>query len=148
MNDRLDRLEAELADLRPHDASPQPATAHRGSPGSFRVVMAALAVGTCSNGGWAGRRRACGDRFSVEPSKHPAKWSCFTSGLEPTPQVELGVPSPTLMAYQRALARSPEALDARLDKDAALPLGPDPELAQISAFTRSDSALRALLGED
>lgn len=58
------------------------------------------------------------------------------------------VPQPTLLAYQRALARSPEELDVLLNQHAlATPLR-DPQPVQVGAFTRSDAALHALLGDD
>jgi hypothetical protein len=64
----------------------------------------------------------------------------------PAPVVE--DPGPTLLAYERALARSPEELDALLGKHAVAAQEPDTEPVPISAFTRSDAALRRLLGDD
>jgi hypothetical protein len=55
---------------------------------------------------------------------------------------------PTLLAYQRALARSPEELEALLNKHALVSPVFDPQLVLIGAFTRSDAALHALLGDD
>jgi hypothetical protein len=53
-------------------------------------------------------------------------------------------PAPTVLAYQRALARSPEELTALFDKHAAV--APDP--MPVAAFTRSNATLDALLGDD
>jgi hypothetical protein len=78
-------------------------------------------------------------------------------GVEPEPIAVLPQPAPpvmvvnsgfTLLAYQRALARSPEDLDALLAKDAVVAPESNPELVRISAFTRSNAAIHALLGDD
>jgi hypothetical protein len=55
--------------------------------------------------------------------------------------------APTLLTYQRALARSPEDLDALLDKQAVTAPGLEPELVPIS-FSRFDAGLHDLPGED
>jgi hypothetical protein len=55
---------------------------------------------------------------------------------------------PTLLAYQRALARSPEELEALLNRHALAAPASDPELVRIGALTRSDAALHTLLGDD
>jgi hypothetical protein len=66
----------------------------------------------------------------------------------PAPPAVVERPAPTLLAYQQALARSPEELDAVLDRDAEAPRPEGPELSATCAFTRSDAALHALLGDD
>ena len=146
MNDRIDRLEAELAGLRPHDASPQlreriaDHLARTGSPVSF----------------WPWGLVLAGGLAAAVFALIVFSWSARTPGearlpiveAKPEQQAEVEASSPTLLTYQRALAQSPEALDIRLDKDAVLPVGAGPRFAQISAFTRSDAALHALLGED
>jgi hypothetical protein len=65
--------------------------------------------------------------------------------VEPTPPVEVESPDvpPSVLAYQRALARSPDDLSALLDKHATTP-GPPP----VAAFTRSNATLDALIGDD
>jgi hypothetical protein len=146
MNDPFDRIEAELAALRPHDASPglrQRIADHQARSGSSSSLWpwgVALAGGLA-----AAVLAAIVFPWTVKTS---GEVGALQVGTQSVPGVAVEPPLPTLMVYQRALARSPEALDARLDKDAALPMGPDPQLAQISAFTRSDAALHALLGED
>jgi hypothetical protein len=55
---------------------------------------------------------------------------------------------PTLLAYERALARSPEDLNALLSHRATVAPVLRPEPARIGAFPRSDASLRTLLGED
>jgi hypothetical protein len=67
-----------------------------------------------------------------------------TVGPPPEPPVAVEDALPTLLAYERALARSPEDLDALLNKHPQFA----PERVRIGAFTRSDAALRDLLGED
>ena len=64
------------------------------------------------------------------------------------PLVEIEKSGRTRLAYWRALARSPEVLDALFDKDTMVSPRPAPEFVQFYAFARSDAALRALLGED
>jgi cell division septation protein DedD len=56
--------------------------------------------------------------------------------------------APMLLAYQRALARSPEQLDALLDRHAGMTPLRDSQFVRIGAFTRSDAALHTLLGDD
>jgi hypothetical protein len=68
--------------------------------------------------------------------------------VQAEPPVEVEDTGPSPLAYRRALARSPDELDALLDKDAMVAPGPNPELARICTFTRTNAALRALLGED
>ncbi len=77
--------------------------------------------------------------------------------VEPKPLVVLPQPEPFVaiedlgprrQAYWRALARSPEELDALLDKDTKLPPNLNPEHVRICIFTRSDAELHTLLGED
>jgi len=62
--------------------------------------------------------------------------------------VEVDDSEPTLLAYERALARSPEDLIALLNRRATVDGESRPELARIGAFTRPDGSLRTLLGED
>jgi hypothetical protein len=64
------------------------------------------------------------------------------------PATEVEDPGPTLLAYERALARSPEELDALLDKHGTAGEEPDPGLALHDIFIRSDAALRPLLGDN
>jgi hypothetical protein len=146
MNEAHDRLETELAALQLHDASPElrrriaDHRAHSLRPGSRRRwaltiasgLAAACAVAILLHGG--GRPR-------VEPEQTIVM-------VPPVPPVEVEDSGPTRRAYQRALARSPEDLDALLDKDAMAAQKPNPELVRICASNRSDAELRALLGEN
>ena len=94
------------------------------------------------------------DRDGGGGSPSPAAWPplawrrSFSDGeaagrVEPEPTVVLPQPAPpvevedsglTRLAYQRALARSPEDLDALLDKDAMAAPEPNPELVRICCF--------------
>jgi len=59
---------------------------------------------------------------------------------------ESETPAPTVLAYQRALARSPEDLNALLDQQAVTRSNPKPLAA--GTFARSPAAIDALLGDD
>jgi hypothetical protein len=67
---------------------------------------------------------------------------------QPAPPNAIQTSGPTLLAYERALDRSPEELDALLDKDAAAAPELRPDVVRSGAFARSEATLRALLGED
>jgi hypothetical protein len=145
MSAKPDPLEEELSALRPHEVSPElrrhiarrlgevPRVPHR------RLWRLALAGGLAA---------AClavvllwpGGGARVEPERvvrpQPA---------QPTPAEDAG---PTLLAYERALDRSPEELDALLDKDAGGAPELHPDLVRSGAFMRSEAALRAILGEE
>jgi hypothetical protein len=136
MNDLPDPLEAELSALRPAEPS-------------------------------AGLRRGIGRRLETAPPGRRRAWALglaaaclagvvFLAGrggrigpnrIVPQPLALAEDSEPTLLEYQRALARSPEDLEALLDKHAFSPQ-PNPEPEPASALTRSDPALEALLGED
>jgi hypothetical protein len=71
--------------------------------------------------------------------------------VPPPPQTvpaEVEDAGPMLLVYQRALARSPEDLDALLDKEAGGSPDVNPELVRVGPLTRSDATLHALLGKD
>ena len=146
MNEAPDPLEALLSALRPHEVSPglRQRVAKRLGDSSpkkrrrpWRIALAGGLAAACLA---AVLFRWRGDR-----------------GVEPGPIAVLPQPAPpvmvvdsgfTLLAYERALARSPEDLDALLAKDAVVAPESNPELVRICAFPRSDAALRALLGDD
>ena len=62
----------------------------------------------------------------------------------PPAGVESPDPAPSVLAYQQALARSPDELTALLDRHAAA--APDP--VPVPAFPRSNATLNALIGDD
>jgi hypothetical protein len=136
-----DPLETELSALRPREVSPElrqrvaerladapPSMARR----LWVIVLASGLAAACLIWIllWRGRSR-------VEPEP-------FVKELPPPLPVEVEEPAPTLLAYQRALARSPQDLDALLEGQATN----TPEPVPFSAFTRSKATLDALLGDD
>jgi hypothetical protein len=151
MSEPIDPLEKELSALHPREVSPalrrrigerlaDPARARwRIRPLALAggLAAAALAVVLFRGGGDQGPRPGPGP-IVVKP--------------RPAPSVEVEEDAddsePTLLAYERALARSPEDLNALLSHRAASTPGPDPEPARIGVFLRSDASLRTLLGAD
>jgi hypothetical protein len=148
MNEANENLEAELAALRPHDATPElrrriaDHRAHSRSPGSRWQWPLALASGLAAACVVAVFLRWGGGR-DVKPQPNRVR-----NQPQPAPAVAAEDAVPTFLAYRSALARSPEDLDALLAKEAAVTRESSPELVQISAFTRSDAALQTLLGDD
>ena len=146
MNEAPDPLEALLSALHPHEVSPglRQRIAERLGDSSpkkhqrpWRIALVAGVAAACLAGvlfRWGGDR-------GVEPGP-------IAGQPQPAPPVMVVDSGFTLLAYQRALARSPEDLDALLAKDAVVAPESNPELVGICAFTRSDVALHALLGDD
>ena len=146
MNEAPDPLEALLSALRPHEVSPglRQRIAERLGDSSpkkrqrpWRIALVGGLAAACLA---AVLFRWGGDR-GVEPGP-------IAGQPQPAPPVMVVDSGFTLLAYQRALARSPEDLDALLAKDAVVAPESNPELVGICAFTRSDVALHALLGDD
>jgi len=146
MNEADDPLEAELAALRPHEVS----------PGLQRRVAERLAQAPPSRARWlwgsalaGGLAAAClvaaillgRGTGPVVPTRRT------TVEVPPAPRGASDDSLPTLQVYQRALAWSPEALDALLDKHAVRASSPEPREARLCAFLQSDAAIHALLGE-
>jgi hypothetical protein len=145
MNEAPDPLEAELSALRPQEVSPQLRQRVAESladlqPAKLRRVWWLALVGglaaACLAGIllWRESRRVEPEPMVVQPP--PA----------PPPHVEDA--EPTLLAYERALSRSPEELDALLNKPAMAGPEAHPEVARIGAFNRADATLHALIGDD
>jgi hypothetical protein len=138
-------LEAELAALRPHEVSPglrrriaeRLADAPRPKRRRlWRIAFAACLAAACLAAvllWWGGRR-------SVEPEPRLVQ-------PKPPPPVAIDESEPTLRAYQRALARSAEDLDALLTQHGLSPEA-HTDLVPTGAFPHSDAALHDLLGED
>jgi hypothetical protein len=152
MSDALDPLEAELSALRPHEVSPG---LRRGIAEGLAEAPPAPPLSPTAQAGWGwrialagGLAAAClaavvfwwarGRRVEPEQIVRP----------QPAPPALIEDSEPTLLEYQRALSRSSEELDALLNKHARAAPQPNPELERIGAFTRSEAALHALLGED
>jgi hypothetical protein len=146
MTEAPDPLEAELSALQPHEPSPglrqRIADSLADAPPAKlrRVWWFALAGGLAAAClaavlfWWGAGRRIDSKRIIVRP--------------QPARSVEGENSEPTLLMYQHALARSPEALDALLDKQAVVAPEANPELVPIGPFSRSDAVLHTLLGDD
>jgi hypothetical protein len=114
-DDDLDAFEAELASFEPRAMSPElrrrigdDLVAHRAQRLRMVPVLAGLAAAACIVIGfalWHGGRSTVAVNPPVLPSPPPERSVPPSSGAT-TP--------PTLIEYQRAIARSPEALDALL----------------------------------
>ncbi len=145
MNEPHDPLEAELADLRPHEPSPglRQRIAGRLRPPvpsrprwAWRVVVAGgLAAACLAAAVLLGRGKDRGEPIVRPRPPHPE------------PPGERDDTAPTLKAYAHALARSPEELDALLDKHAAHAPERNRQPVAVRAFTWSDADLRTLTGE-
>jgi hypothetical protein len=146
MNEAPDPLEALLSALRPREVSSglRQRVAERlgDSPPKkrrrpWRIALAGGLAAACLAAvlfRWGGDRVVKPQPIAVLPQPAP-----------PVMVVDSGF---TILAYERALARSPEDLDALLAKDAVVVPESNPELVGICAFTRSDVAIHALLGDD
>lgn len=64
----------------------------------------------------------------------------------PPASVEPESPPPSVLVYRRALARSPEALDALLDQQVAVQ--PDAGLVPVGLFNRSPGTINGFIGDD
>jgi hypothetical protein len=146
MSEAPDPLEAELAALRPQEVSPglrrrlarrlaeaPPAKGRR----RWRLALAGGLAAACLAVvllWWANTRRDQPKPVVGKP--------------RPQPRARVADAEPTVRDYQRALARSPEDLDVLLNRQAKVAPKPRPESVPLRAFTRSEAALNALLGED
>jgi hypothetical protein len=146
MNEAPDPVEALLSALRPHEVSSglrQRVALRLGdSPPQkrrrpWRIALAGGLAAACLAAvlfRWGGDRVVKPQPIAVLP--------------QPAPRDMVADSGFTILAYERALARSPEDLDALLAKDAAVAPESKPELVRICAFTQSNAALHALSGED
>jgi len=141
MSDAPDPLEGELAALRPPPVSPElrrkiaDRLARSRRAWRLAAVAGLIAVGLTAALAWrAGGRRDKAVPVPVVPAPAPAA----------VPESS----EPTLIVYRRALARSPEELDAMLDEHATLAPNSNPEPVAAGAFARSGRQLRDLIGDD
>ena len=146
MNEAPDPLEALLSAVRPHEVSSElrQRVAKRlgNSPPQRRqrpwqIALAGGLAAACLAAvlfQWEGKRAVETPPIAVLPQS--------------APPLTAVAPGFTILAYERALARSPEDLDALLTRDAAVALESDPELVRIRAFSQSNAELHALLGDE
>jgi hypothetical protein len=146
MNEAPDPLEALLSALRPHEVSSElrqrvamrlgdSAPKKRRRP--WRIALAGGLAAACLAAvlfQWEGERAVETPPIAVLPRS--------------APPLTTVAPGFTILAYERALARSPEDLDALLTRDAAVALESNPELVRIRAFSQSNAELHALLGDE
>jgi hypothetical protein len=138
MSDAPDPLERELSALRPRAVSPELRRRVGNRLGARRRWAWALAL--------AGVLAAAFVVVLIAPRKKEPLPPAPPAVVPPAPPApaEPESPAPTVWTFHRALARSPEDLDALLDRQRA---NPDPEPVP-AAWTRSPAALDALLGDD
>ena len=150
MNEPRDPFEEELSELSPREVSPalrgRIASSLSGAPPGRSgrhwplalaggLAAACLAFALFSGGGGGGGGVGPGP---PDVSPRPA----------PVAVASVDDSTPRLLAYQRALARSPEDLGALLDRQALVLSGPRSGPPPIRGFSRSDTSLRSLLGDD
>jgi hypothetical protein len=153
MSETFDPLEAELSALRPREVSPglrrriaeRLADPPRAGRRTRRIALVAGLAAACLAVVLFRRGGGPGQGSGPRPDPGPV-----VVQPRPVPPVEVDADDsePTLLAYDLALARSPEDLIALLNRRAAVDRESRPELARIGAFTRPDASLRTLLGED
>jgi hypothetical protein len=146
MNETPDPLEAELTALRPREVSPglRQRVAERlaefptvKSIRPWRLALASGLAAACLAVVLLWREGGGGGISDLDPV------------LPPQPPPSVVEQRPTLLAYERALGRSPEALDALLSKHAVTSPESNADVVHVGAsFMGSDAALHALLGED
>jgi hypothetical protein len=138
-----DPLENELAALRPRPVSPElrdrvaerlktPAPSRRWVWGS---VLAGVLAGI-------------GVIAVILPNRKEPSLPVPPAVVPPPPpaSAEPESPPPSVLAYRRALARSPEALDALLDQQVAVQ--PDAGLVPVGLFNRSPGTINGFIGDD
>jgi hypothetical protein len=139
-----DPLENELASLRPRPVSPElrDRVAERlnaPAPGRRWVWGVALVGVLLVVGVIALVRPTWKEPIPpVPPAVAPPPPAPLTT--EPESQV------PSVLAYRRALAQSPEALDALLDQQVAVQ--PDAGLVPVGMFHRSPGTINGFIGDD
>jgi hypothetical protein len=142
MNEDHEPLETELFALRPIDASVElrrRIAGHRerqsvASRRRWSLVLAGGLAAACFVVVLLPKRAGRSDGSGVD----------VVETVSPRVEPEGFVPS--LLAYHRALDRSPADLDDLLNRHARAASGSDAALVRTLAFTRSDSELQALFG--
>jgi hypothetical protein len=151
MTEKHDSLQADLSALRP-----QPVSAELRRRIAERLAAQPVPV----RRQWTWRRALAGSLAAASLAAIVGWWIFAWMGgrnvnappelarIQPGIAAEADVAPPTLLAYQRALARSPEELDVLLNRHALATPYPEPQPVPVGAFTRSEAALHALLGDD
>jgi hypothetical protein len=138
VNEQRDPLEAELAALRPPAISPE----------LRQQVAARLAASPSRRWRWAvasfGPMVAAVILVSVFPTRKEPPPPVPPPLPAPLPAAtEPESPTPSVLAYQRAFARSPEEFDALLDRQSTTNPGP----VVTASISRSPAALDSFIGD-
>ena len=137
-----DPLENELAALRPRPVSPElrdrVAERLNASAPSRRWIWGVAFVGVLAAVGAIAL--VVPNRKEPSPPVPPAMVPMPPTATEPES------PPPSVLVYRRALARSPEALDALLDQQ--VPVQPDAGLVPVGLFNRSPGTINGFIGDD
>ncbi len=144
MSEAVDPLETELSALSPHGVSPD-----------FRSRVADRLAARPTHNRWIKRIALIGALATAGTLVLLAPWR---KDLAP-PEIPLIVPAPpaaiesqddapALIAYQRALARSPEDLDALFERFAASAPNADSARMPVGIFPRSGAIIDVLLGDN
>jgi hypothetical protein len=146
MNEQLDPWEMELLAVRPQSLSAE----------ARQRIAERLAEPVPRRSQWVWGRLLAGSLSAACLTAIAWSW-IGGQHVKPPPQAATSQPSdaslvdvagPTLLAYQRALARSPEDFEVLLNRHVLATQFPEPLPVPVGAFTRSDAALHALLGDD
>jgi hypothetical protein len=145
MSEAPDPLETELLALRPHEVSPE----------LRRRVAERLAESSAARRRWRWRIALAGGLAAAFVAAMLFPWRAGRRDepapipvvVQPALAVEAKRSFPTLIEYERALARSPEELDSVLKRGADW-APPNRELVSMFTVIRSDAQLRDLLGEN
>jgi hypothetical protein len=152
MNEPYDPMEAELEAMKPHGMSPElrqrianeleseVSPRPRGLRPHRRLWGAALTIGLVA---------ACLSAVVFLWLRDREETVENAPAGEPSPHSSASVPDdalPTLWTYRSALTRSPQAVEALLDRHARIGSRADPEETQIHAFTRLEVRFQDLKG--
>jgi hypothetical protein len=145
MNLPDDSFEAELATLRPREVSPELRN---------RIARALADVPTRQNLRWriaaiGGLVAAClALAFLQGDHARDANPDRALTGTEAIPNAKFDSAGPTLLAFRRAVARSPDDLEQFLDRQGRTVPQIGPSAASIHVFTRSPATLHSFLDDE
>jgi hypothetical protein len=150
MNESLDPLESELSALQPREMSGELRRAIAERLAEVERVAGAQRV----QNRWLRRSVFVGGLIAASLAVILFRWIGNQPELTPggphppTPSIAAENSNDTLLAYERALARSPDEFAALLDKDAAAGPAANHQFTRIRVSSWSNPELHALLGED
>jgi hypothetical protein len=157
MNEIPDPLEAELAALSPCDISPEfrrriaERLAEPSRPRLSRLRQFVLTGGLAASSlvgiiyWWGTGSVDSRSVIVVSPDVRPVRQAPRVVPVIPAGTADW---EPRLLAYRRALARSPEELDVLLTREAGVASEPLDQSVQFRSFTPSNASLNAFLGDN